>query len=557
MTVGPNGPGEVAGAELELDAPASTALRRASGLGWTSLVLSAVLVAASIGLADSRQVLDQLRTVDTRWLGVAFAISLVQLALLGLRWSIIATELGLRLRWLKATTEYALSVLANQVLPTGVAGDGLRALRHAKNGEGRLLPAVEALALDRVSGQMALWLVVLVGAPLTLGSGIVDLGSLALGAASIVGGGAAVWLVLARLPRCQPALTRTRRWVQRSARVLLSPRNAVLHLPLSLVLLAFTVLQVYVAARAIGVSLPWLQLAWLGPLILLAASVPSFFGGWGIREGASALLFAAAGMPESTGVAVSMVYGTFALVSSLPGLIVVLFDSKRTSARSRSWPFANALSMIIGTVLGLWLSYPPLIGFVAALCFVILAARANLTSIPRVVLPNVLTALRLLATLALLFGAEHQPALALFTAASFNLLLGAAQTWLSRRSGERKSFADEYDLEAYALLVLALSVVSFNRGLAGPWVLIAGLWRYIVVLFSLCFSMSSAEARRYGQSPFVYGAAAACFGLTLIAPSGAALVLTWLGAASLVLSFLHSLWQSTYSVRAACEGSDS
>jgi len=42
--------------------------------------------------------------------------------------------------------------------------------------------------------------------------------------------------------------------------------------------------------------------------ILLAASVPSFFGGWGIREGASAILFGSVGLGSSSGVAVSLVF---------------------------------------------------------------------------------------------------------------------------------------------------------------------------------------------------------------------------------------------------------
>jgi uncharacterized membrane protein YbhN (UPF0104 family) len=137
-----------------------------------------------------------------------------------------------------------------------------------------------------------------------------------------------VWFLLSRLSRFDQQLNRVRRLLRRSASVLLSGKSALVHLPLSLLMVGFTVLQLYVAAYALDVVLPWQQLWWLGPLILVAASMPSFFGGWGIREGASALLFAAAGMPKSTGVAVSMVYGAFALVSSIPGLMVLFLDTR-------------------------------------------------------------------------------------------------------------------------------------------------------------------------------------------------------------------------------------
>jgi uncharacterized membrane protein YbhN (UPF0104 family) len=162
---------------------------------------------------------------------------------------------------------------------------------------------------------------------LTVAAGIVDVSSLALSAGLIGAGGLCLWMVASRVPRWQRHVTGLRRLLSRTVRFLVSPRGASVHLPLSLLLVLFTLFQLYIAARAIGITLPLLQLFWLGPLILVAASIPSFFGGWGIREGASALLFAAAGMSESTGVAVSLVYGSFALVISLPSLLVLWFDT--------------------------------------------------------------------------------------------------------------------------------------------------------------------------------------------------------------------------------------
>lgn len=325
--------GRTDGAPRVATADVPSTRRRGSRLGWASVALSLVLLGASVQLADSREVLQRLEGVDARWLVPAFALGLVQLSLLGLRWSRLATELGLRLGWRKATSEYALSVLGNQVLPTGVAGDGIRGLRHTRYaGDGGPKLVFEALALDRISGQLALWLMVLLTAPLTVSAGLVHVRSLAVAGAVLAGGALGVWALLGASPWLRGPAARARAVLRRAALLLLSPRGMGVHLPLSLLLVVSTLLQVYVAARAIGVVLPLLQLLWLGPLMLVAASVPSFFGGWGVREGASALLFAAAGMPQSMGVAVSMIYGSFALVISLPGVIVLVFDAKRTKA---------------------------------------------------------------------------------------------------------------------------------------------------------------------------------------------------------------------------------
>ena len=116
---------------------------RGPGLSWTSLVFSAALLVAIVLFVDARQVFSQLKLVDTRWLVAACIVHLLELAVLGARYANVARALGLSLTWLKATSECALSVLVNQILPTGVLGDGLRAVRQAKHDQAQgLVPAV-------------------------------------------------------------------------------------------------------------------------------------------------------------------------------------------------------------------------------------------------------------------------------------------------------------------------------------------------------------------------------------------------------------------------------
>lgn len=531
------------------DADSAPIVRRKppAGLTWTSVALSAALVVAAVSSADSKQVIAQLERVDTRWLWLAFAINVVQLALLGVRWSRVASMLGLRLSWVKATSEYALSTLTNQVLPSGVAGDGLRALRHAKSSEQSLLSVFEALALDRLSGQVAIWLVVLCGLPLMARAGIVDLSRVELGSFLVVGVALGAWWVASRWRHSRSGVERAQQWLRKAGRVLLAPRNAAVHLPLSLLLVVCSLLQLYVAARAIGVALPLLQLFWLGPLILVAATVPSFFGGWGIREGASALLFGAAGMAESTGVAVSMVYGTFALVSSVPGLLVVLFDSERSQRdKVKPWTYANALSMLVAAAFVVWLSYPPLLAFVGALCFFFLVAQARGAWTPSgsFGLPNTVTTLRLVLTMAMLLAFAREPGWVLAVAALVNLLLDVVDGWLARRSAQNSEFGARYDIEADALLVLAMTVLLQHRGLAGPWVILAGAWRYLYVLAPLLLPTPRGEARRSRHGRFAYVVMLACFMLTLALPRGeTGHALSLLGTVAVSLSFLHSFWE--------------
>jgi uncharacterized protein (TIRG00374 family) len=208
---------------------------RHAALTWTSLGLSFAFVVASVALTGSRQVFALLRHVDTRWLGAAFVLAFLQLSLLGLRWSLVARALGLELGWLRATTESILSLLGNQVLPTGFAGDGLRGVRQAQASHSGYWETFEAIAIERTSGQLALWLVVLITAPLSVRAGIIGAGTLGSIAAAVAAGGVLLWWVAFRIPALDRHMTRLRPALRRAATVLFSRRAAV-HMRLSLTL---------------------------------------------------------------------------------------------------------------------------------------------------------------------------------------------------------------------------------------------------------------------------------------------------------------------------------
>ena len=79
-----------------------------------------------------------------------------------------------------------------------------------------------------------------------------------------------------------------------------------------------------IAARTAGATAPVSRMLPLAFLAMLAMVLPSV-AGWGPREGATAWVFAAAGLGADLGVATAVVYGIMALVASLPGALVLLW----------------------------------------------------------------------------------------------------------------------------------------------------------------------------------------------------------------------------------------
>jgi phosphatidylglycerophosphate synthase len=62
------------------------------------------------------------------------------------------------------------------------------------------------------------------------------------------------------------------------------------------------------------------------------------------------------------------------------------------------------------------------------------------------------------------------------------LLLDGADGWTARRTGMASPFGARFDMEVDALFVLALTMLVARAGIAGGWVVISGLLRYLFVL---------------------------------------------------------------------------
>jgi hypothetical protein len=84
-----------------------------------------------------------------------------------------------------------------------------------------------------------------------------------------------------------------------------------------------------IAARVAGCTAPLGELVALLLVVQTAVVIPLGIGGWGVREGAAAWAFAAAGLGAATGVTVAMVYAVLMLAAVAPGAGLLLGDAVR------------------------------------------------------------------------------------------------------------------------------------------------------------------------------------------------------------------------------------
>ena len=283
--------------------------------------VSFALLAVLAWVLDAGALLDRLAGFDKRWALLAIAISLPQIVILAFRWRFTASRLGLHLPFGTAIREYYLATFLNQVLPGGVVGDVSRAWRHGQVGpERRVGPAARAVILERASGQVVMGGVAALSfASLPLTYGVLPT-TLTLAVGGVGASALAAYFVLRRWPR-SGLLAGLGRDVQTA----LLARDALPTQLVSSTLVVGTFLATYVmAARAVGVTTPlWTLLPLVAP-VLLSMLVPATVAGWGVREVTAAALWGAVGLTVVDGVAISAAYGILALVSSLPGAVVLL-----------------------------------------------------------------------------------------------------------------------------------------------------------------------------------------------------------------------------------------
>lgn len=276
-------------------------------------------------MVEGEQVLTLLVSADPIWLFASLAAISLQTVLSALRWRLTAAQLNLVFSLDTALREYYLAQIVNQTLPGGVLGDAGRALRARANAG--LFTSGQAVVLERVSGQVALFVVMLFALLVTLLAPVgVDWPSwLLLTLGLLVLSFLVFSIVLVLLAaRSVGKIGRFLNDLGRSSRTAFSPSRVLWQqIWLSLGTALCNVGGFTLASWAIGFELSFLVALALVPIILLAMLLPVTVSGWGLREGVAVALFPIVGATATQGLAASLAFGFVCLFAALPGLVFV------------------------------------------------------------------------------------------------------------------------------------------------------------------------------------------------------------------------------------------
>jgi uncharacterized protein (TIRG00374 family) len=314
----------------------SDLVRRQGGL-LLRVVVSVLLLGAVLVYVDVAEMARTVRDGEWAWFLVAVALMAVAAVVGALRWRVLLAGALIPVSRLRASRVFSASLVLNNVLPTSVGGDALRAWLVGRE-SGRLLGAATATIVDKATGLLCLfaigWLAVAVDAGSVPGSvlGVFAWVTAGLVAALVVAAlvAAGVRPVLHRVPeRLAGAIRETwatvRAWTG-SARLVASVVG------LGLAYQALAVLALVAVAKTVGVELSFALAAVSAAVVLVAMLVPVTIGGLGVREGGFVLLLGQADVDGASATLVSLL-GAGAVV--LGSAVVVGLTAAAEGLRAR------------------------------------------------------------------------------------------------------------------------------------------------------------------------------------------------------------------------------
>ena len=264
---------------------------------------------------------------------------LAQVVFLAIRWQQIVARCGADLPLAQAVRFSIIAAFFNQTLPSSVGGDAVRIWLVGKQANWRV--AAYSVFLDRVVGVVALAALVVVCLPWTLELVHSPVGRAAL---LLIGWGCiAAGVIFIGL--ASPRLQILQRWVVTrhlaagptvALGILRSPRSLGTIFSLSIVIHLLTTRAAWCAARAVGADMSLLYSLFLVPPVILVTVVPISIAGWGVRESAMIAAFAYAGLPQSDGLIVSLLFGIGFLFVGIAGGLVWVPGHRASEAAGRS-----------------------------------------------------------------------------------------------------------------------------------------------------------------------------------------------------------------------------
>ena len=311
-------------------------MSRNEALKLSLRLLVAVLLIALLFVNLNVEHLVQ-RLLNLSWQGTAAAFAIVFLAIVisAWKWGLILQARQHRLPFLTLLRLYFVGLFFNNVLPTAVGGDAVRAWEATKE-TGEVPEAIGSVVSERLIAGVALGITALLGLPFIESDSstakmvalflLFDVALVALFLIPRVAEGMVGKALPNRLAKLNSVVVQT---VQAVRDTLRKPRLFVTILLLS-ILFQICVAGVNAAIfQALGAPVSLAHCVIYTPMIFTIAMLPISISGFGVREAAYWYFFSQVGVGQAEAVAASLLFFVIVGICSLPGAPLFVFRRKR------------------------------------------------------------------------------------------------------------------------------------------------------------------------------------------------------------------------------------
>lgn len=299
------------------------------------IVVSAALLYIAFRGINFAAIQSRLSQISPLWVLLAVLATIFQIFLGALRWREISAECGAPLGTGQAFRYNMIGAFFNQTLPSTIGGDAMRLWLVRRTGTD-WRAATYSVLVDRAIGLIALALIVVASLPWSyelirnahgrLALLLVDVGAISAGLGFLAFGRLPwSWLKkfwpLRHIHACSVIANQV--IFNRGS----GPKIAVL----SLLIHVMAVVIAWCAVRSIAAPAAFEQLFMLVPPIMLITMLPISIAGWGVREATMMVAFGYAGLAQTDGTVVSLLFGASSFIVGAIGGLVWILSAEKTS----------------------------------------------------------------------------------------------------------------------------------------------------------------------------------------------------------------------------------
>lgn len=300
------------------------------------LALSVGLLYLALRGINFAAIWSRLSQINPLWVLLAIAVTIFQIFLGAPRWREISGLCHAPLSDLKAFRYNMIGSFFNQTLPSSIGGDAVRLWLVKGTGAG-WRAATYSVLTDRAVGLIALALIIMASLPWSCGIISDAKGRLALVFVDLVAlAGGAGFLLLGHLNwawlKSWWLIKHVRACSVIANRAIFSRKIGPKIAVLSFAIHVLAVVIAWCCVRAIEAPGDFGHLLMLTPpIMLITTMIPISIAGWGVREVTMMVAFGYAGLAQTDGTIVSILFGVVYFIVGALGGIVWIFSAEKQS----------------------------------------------------------------------------------------------------------------------------------------------------------------------------------------------------------------------------------